>query len=726
MSGPLNRAGRPPEPPAPETTRRSLYEYGDRADYDDLNAMRAHYRERFLHNLSSLPDLRRRPAFVDQCRQALRDLAAGRPLAKRRRGTGEGGDMEEFYLPRRSSSLVSMRTARTQPEMIHYGNAPPIFLQSGPEFSPQRSTSPRPSVSSQNMVPKRSASLAARSFRSFSAGTSIDSPRRRPTLKSLMGGGGDGDVSVTASDRKVEVVQPPRGLEAIPAAGAIGSVEAHGTLEDQLRDLAAQQQHMFQLQQEQSRRSSVSSKHSVHLQQPVANIVLLKTLVPPTTYPSGQMLLTNSLDLHSLDTSLDNDSRVFNTIDEPIVPTAVRLPSMLASSRRPSEPRSVVEYPALRWVPDQVPNQGISLTERSKTVGAVPNPQRPYDAAIIVKSSKKKAPPVTKAFQKLRRSISTLALRLKSKPSFSDDGHMPPPVPRVPIAHPGPRSRSKIYESRTSVVIKDVSPETVAEALAPGSSYAQVLASLKDSQLALAESSSGASSSPRSGSTIYIRSEDSDPYAREDERNGDGHTMLGAAHQHEDEERDLIRELDSLSMRTAIRVDNIPLRKSFSEPHLRTYDDDDLDDETETETARDDTDTTESEDEDRDDVDADVWAAQTGVSRPALYANYHLARSHHQVGNRYCIYNPVEADWRAEHSSNVVTSAAAAPASTLTSSSRRSSVSSTASRKFKTLWKRVHGFVPAPGSLPAQLHYGHGHGHDARYGEGRRRDEGVR
>ncbi|KAJ3161933.1 hypothetical protein HDU88_007165 [Geranomyces variabilis] len=184
--------------------------------------------------------------------------------------------------------------------------------------------------------------------------------------------------------------------------------------------------------------------------------------------------------------------------------------------------------PALRWT-DDVRDNNNNNNPRSGGVGVPP-------AVAALKSR----PGVTRALSDLRRSLSTLAIKLRSPMNskeqdedyddyFYQDGYFTAVAagvsPRAAAAAAGEgtttttttaataspasspsaqrRRRKRLSStasptsptspstktrsvtngtSRHSVVIKDVSPESVAEALAPGTSYAQGLASLFDGE----------------------------------------------------------------------------------------------------------------------------------------------------------------------------------------------------------------------------------------------------
>ncbi|KAI8587768.1 hypothetical protein BDZ88DRAFT_424228 [Geranomyces variabilis] len=186
--------------------------------------------------------------------------------------------------------------------------------------------------------------------------------------------------------------------------------------------------------------------------------------------------------------------------------------------------------PALRWT-DDVRDNNNNNNPRSGGVGVPP-------AVAALKSR----PGVTRALSDLRRSLSTLAIKLRSPMNSKDqdedyddyyyqDGYFTAmaagvspraaaaaaaagegtttttttPAAASPASSPSAqrRRRKRLSStasptsptststktrsvtngtSRHSVVIKDVSPESVAEALAPGTSYAQGLASLFDGE----------------------------------------------------------------------------------------------------------------------------------------------------------------------------------------------------------------------------------------------------
>ncbi|KAI8916488.1 hypothetical protein DFJ77DRAFT_460015, partial [Powellomyces hirtus] len=195
-------------------------------------------------------------------------------------------------------------------------------------------------------------------------------------------------------------------------------------------------------------------------------------------------------------------------------------------------------------------------------------------------SSASKGRPVIKALHKIRRSLSTLGIMFRNntthlRPHDKDSGgnttsYRNGSSSTAPNQLRSARARSKLYESRSSMVIKDVSPETAAEALAPGSSYAQVLASLIASDKERAGGANAtttvrvSTSSRISMSTIYVSSEPDDDDDDDDEEEED------------DVDNDASEQGSAgVSVCTALQVDTtttveLELRRSFSEPRIRS------------------------------------------------------------------------------------------------------------------------------------------------------------
>ncbi|KAJ3153434.1 hypothetical protein HDU86_005264 [Geranomyces michiganensis] len=198
-----------------------------------------------------------------------------------------------------------------------------------------------------------------------------------------------------------------------------------------------------------------------------------------------------------------------------------------------------------------------------------------------------KSRPVARALHKIRRSFSALGAMFRQHGNSSRESdnnyseHFPSRVPRPRATAGAGATRSRLYESRCSMVIKDVSPETAAEILAPGSSYAQVLASLVDRRSVDGRSVRVSTSSRISMSTIYVQSEAGDDTDSDDDDqprgkqtigfSANGHDTIDTPPTNRTGDAKVLKRQGGVSIRTALRVDTtikVQLRRSLSEPQM--------------------------------------------------------------------------------------------------------------------------------------------------------------
>ncbi|KAJ3004225.1 hypothetical protein HKX48_001360 [Thoreauomyces humboldtii] len=479
----------------------------------------------------------RRPSLVDLCKNVIKQ-------AKRKRRRDRDLPTHPSAVLRHRSSAISVIVISKSAEDSHS----PASNGVAPLPAERPRLSSHPSSASLYTL---SSSITEHRLSRFSRAPSLGqrSTRSRPTHSS---------IDLFAPSPSVDAFEAGSyilaGLSATPSSPlSIQSAldDSPGTtLEDQLRDMAYFRRST----------STYSARSTASAVMGTAGSTGQRSISPPpedTPVPdhqdprhdmfpeeTGSFVQTSSGQESEDD---DRDARTVSVVSVPIVPEMNPLPSMFypADSSASLPTNSTAHFPSgLRWNDLHNPAPVHSRIEAL--------PREPSDADYEIHP--KRRPTMVRALRKIGRSISSLGVMFRAgRPedrAATDAGAVmstnPPGIGLRPTS-----ANRKLYESRTSMVIKDVSPETAAEALAPGSSYAQVLASLGDKRTSATVRVS--TSSRISMSTVYISSE----------RSRDDDECL------DDDDED-----DTLSMCTALHIEEtttieMDLRRSFSEPNLR-------------------------------------------------------------------------------------------------------------------------------------------------------------
>ncbi|KAI8587498.1 hypothetical protein BDZ88DRAFT_425227 [Geranomyces variabilis] len=367
---------------------------------------------------------------------------------------------------------------------------------------------------------------------------------------------------------------------------ALEEADATATLEDQLRELAM-------LRRASSRASTAARSQKLetavealdrlqpqqHKSQPSLRSCYLYNSEPPDSWIPSDNVETGSV------ISIPMDFVAMN-------PLPLSRSRYTAAPASPSSPR--IGSPIARSINDMRYPGNLRWTEASAHYPIDQVQQQPAMLPSSPPPLPPKSRPVARAMYKIRRSFSALGAMFRhhghgggSEAETNYTQRFPSSVVPRPRAGTsgGASRRSRLYESRCSMVIKDVSPETAAEILAPGSSYAQVLASLVDRKSVDGRSVRVSTSSRISMSTVFVQSEAGDDTDSDDKDGYQGakqmaSTFVTGGHSHisnpptphSADTKTLKRQVGGgVSVRTALRVDTtikVQLRRSMSEPHM--------------------------------------------------------------------------------------------------------------------------------------------------------------
>ncbi|KAJ3184169.1 hypothetical protein HDU87_005015 [Geranomyces variabilis] len=550
-------------------------------------------------------NLQRRPSFVHLCRSLLREWKDRPPLpdthhkGRKRRPTANYYYRDDGRVLRHRSSAISVLEQQPSPGS---DRSPAAAAGRGDTSFPYDSgvaslvPASRTSACTTTAYRKdsfsdvgRSPSLGARSLASLRRRLTTPRDEEMSIALSLESG------SIPITHISTSAGAPPVSPLAVHAA--LEEAGAAATLEDQLRELAM-------LRRASSRASTAARSQTQKLETAVEALDRLQQQQQQQQQYKSQPSLRSCYlyDSEPPDSWIPSDNvDTGSVISIPMELVAMNPLPLSRSRHTAAAPASLASPRISRSMNDMRYAGSLRWTEAGANypIGQVPQPHTMFPSSPPPPLPPKSRP-VARAMYKIRRSFSALGAMFRhhgnggggSEAEHKYTQRFPSsvvPRPRAGTGGGGAARRSRLYESRCSMVIKDVSPETAAEILAPGSSYAQVLASLVDRQSVDGRSVRVSTSSRISMSTVYVQSETSDDTDSDDDDDDDGYQGAkqttaslatgGQTHisksptPHNADTKTLKRQAGGggVSVRTALRVDTtikVRLRRSMSEPHM--------------------------------------------------------------------------------------------------------------------------------------------------------------